>query len=212
MAVDHAHAAGGHAHDDEHLDHQGNANMAVWLGLVALTFVTATFVASNVYLRGWNPSKFDTNFSSSLLLKDLPYWDVLLLVVSAILVLIAGSFFVKNMWKAFNAMLAICTLTFVALLVCEFNLLIWFCNYSRQVATIYAPSAAIQLLLTFLCVILLVFAGWYSSFRNKLKINNFFPVAVNVWLYAAFSGVVIFFLEDVMTFGQFAAWCGIHIS
>jgi uncharacterized membrane protein YozB (DUF420 family) len=213
MAVDHAHAAGGHhAHDDENLDHQGNANMAVWLGLVALTFTTASFVGTNVYLRGWNPSKFDVDFSSSLLLKDLPYWNVLLMLISAVFLLIAGSFFAKNMWRAFNAFLALATLSFIALLVCEFNLLIWFANFSRQVATIYAPTETIQLLLTFLCVILLVCAGWYSSFGNKLKINNLFPVAMNVWLYTIFSGIIIFFIEDVMSFGQFAAWCGIHIS
>lgn len=212
MAVDHAHVGGHHPAHDENLDHQGNANLAVWLGLIALTFTTATFVGTNVYLRGWNPSKFDANFANSLLLKDMPYYDVLFMLLSAVFLFIAGAFFAKNMWRAFNGMLALTTLSFVALLICEFDLMRWFAGYSQQVATIYAPTAVIEFLLTCVCVVLLCFAGWYSSFANKKKINAFFPVAMNVWLYSVFSGIVIILLENVMTVGQFAAWCGTHLT
>lgn len=206
MAVDHAHM-GHHAHD-ENIDHQGNANLAVWLGLVAMTFTTASFVGSNVYLRGWNPAKF---VLQSQLLKDLPYYSTLLLLLSGLLVLLAAVFFARDKWTAFNAVLALATMSFVAVLAVQFRMMIWFMDYSKQIATIYAPTAVLQFLLTLICVILLAYAGWYASYGRKEKINKFFPVAMNVWLYAVFSGIVIMLLEDVMTVGQFAAWCGQHL-
>ncbi|MCL6547634.1 MAG: hypothetical protein K6T30_01845 [Alicyclobacillus sp.] len=208
MAMHEVHAGGHHAHD-EHIDHQGNANLAVWLGLIALTFMTAAFVAANVYLRGWNPAKFDTLNAS--LLRELPYWDTLLMIVAGVLLLIAAPFFVRNRWREFNLMLALATLAFVAVLVIQFRLMLWFSYSSPQIATIYAPTAAIQFLLTLVCVILLAVAGWYANFGNKKKINAFFPVAMNVWLYTIISGIVILLVEDVMTIGQFAAWCGQHL-
>jgi len=208
MAVDHAHGAV-LAHDDENLDHQGNANLAVWLGLMALTFMTASFVGSNVYLRGWNPGKFVLKSKE---LSDLPYFYTLFLLIAGILVLVAGALFVKNRWKAFNGVLAIAAIFFVAVMITEFQLMLWFSNYSKQIATIYTPTLVIQLILSIICVILVIIAGWYASFANKKKLNSFFPVAMNVWIYTVLSSIVILLMEDVMTFGQFAAWCGQHLT
>ncbi|MCL6444079.1 MAG: hypothetical protein K6T83_11590 [Alicyclobacillus sp.] len=209
MAMHEAHVTGHHAHD-ENIDHQGNANLAIWLGLVALTFTTATFVGTNVYLRGWNPSKFDTLHAK--LLIDLPYYDVLLLILGAILLFIGGGLFVKNRWSALRGVLALTTLVFVAVMVVQFRLTLWFAWSSPQIATIYAPTSAIEFLLSLVCVIMFAVAGWYASFGNKAKINAFFPVAMNVWLYTVVSAVVILLVENVMTVGQFAAWCGQHLS
>jgi uncharacterized membrane protein YozB (DUF420 family) len=207
MSTNHA-QADVHFDHNENIDHQGNANLAVWLGLVALTFMTATFVACNVYLRGWAPSKFHL---SDKVLTDLPYVTVLLSIISVILLFVAASFFARDKWRAFNLVLALTTLVYIAQVMVEFNLMLWFAGYSKQVATIYAPTAVMEFALTVVCVILLVAAGWYASFANKRKINSFFPVGMNVWLYAAFSNVVILLVEDVMSVGQFAAWCGQHL-
>ncbi|MBX5435973.1 MAG: hypothetical protein IRZ33_01995 [Alicyclobacillaceae bacterium] len=209
MAMHGAHA-GGHPAHDEHIDHQGNANLAVWLGLIALTFTTAAFVAANVYLRGWNPSKFDRVTAG--LLKELPYWDTLFLIIAGVLLLIAAPLFVKNRWKAFNGVLALATIAFMVVLVIQFRLMIWFTWASPQVATLYAPTAVIEFLLTLLSVILLAVAGWYANFGSKKKINGFFPIAMNVWLYTIISAIVILLVEDVMSIGEFAAWCGQHLT
>ncbi|WP_029423004.1 hypothetical protein [Alicyclobacillus macrosporangiidus] len=209
MATEHAHAAGHAAHHDEHVDHQGNANFAVWCGLAALTFTTGTFVASNVYLRAWSPTKFVLDDT---LLKDLPYFAVLFSIISTVLLLIAASFFVRDKWRAFNGTLALAALTYAVVLLTQFRLMIWFAGYSKQVATIYAPTAAMQFLLNLVGMILLAVAGWYSSFPNKAHINKFFPVAMNVWLYSAVSGILILIIENVITWGQFAAWCGIKLT
>ena len=199
------------AHIDHHenIDSQGNANLAVWAGLVALTFMTATFVASNVYLRGWSPTKF---VLKSAVLKDLPYYAVLLSIISAVLLVVAATFFVKNHWRAFNGILAVATLFYAGLGAVQFQMMLRFGHASAQSATIYAPTAVVQFLLTLVGVILLAVAGWYSGYANKGKINAFFPVAMNVWLYTAASGIVILLLEDVLTVGQFAAWCGQHLT
>lgn len=207
VAVNHAHS-GGHGAHDENLDHQGNANLAIWLGLLALTFMYATFVASNVYLRGWDPQKFTLNSS---VLKDLPYYNTLVLIVSGLLFVLAGTFFVKNQWRAFTSVLALSTLAWVAVLLTQFQLMIQFIKFSPQIGTIYGPTAVIQFLLELIGLILLAYAGWYVGYGNKKKIDQFFPVAMNVWIYTVVSTIVVLLLENVMTVGQFAAWCGQHV-
>ncbi|QSO54471.1 hypothetical protein JZ785_12310 [Alicyclobacillus curvatus] len=198
-----------HFDHHENMDPQANANFATWAGLVALTFMTATFVASNVYLRGWSPTKF---VLKSALLKDLPYYAVLLSILSAVILLVASQFFTRDKWRAFSLTLALGTLSYVALAAVQFQLMLRFGHASAQSATIYAPTAVIQFALTTVGVVLLAAAGWYTGFANKAKINAFFPVAMNVWLYSAMSGIVILLLEDVLTVGQFAAWCGQHLT
>jgi uncharacterized membrane protein YozB (DUF420 family) len=198
-----------HFDHHENMDPQANANFATWAGLVALTFMTATFVASNVYLRGWSPTKF---VLKSALLKDLPYYAVLLSILSAVILLVASRFFTRDKWRAFSLTLALGTLSYVALAAVQFQLMLRFGHASAQSATIYAPTAVIQFALTTVGVVLLAAAGWYTGFANKAKINAFFPVAMNVWLYSAMSGIVILLLEDVLTVGQFAAWCGQHLT
>lgn len=205
-----AHPSSGlHMNHDENIDHQSNANFAVWCGLVALTFMTATFVASNVYLRGWSPTKFVLNTG---LLKDLPYYTVLLSIISAGVLLVASRFFIKDRWRAFSITLAVATIFYIALAAVQFQLMLRFGHVSVQAATIYVPTAVIQFCLTGVGVVLLAVAGWYTGFANKAKINGFFPVAMNVWLYTAMSGIVILLIEDVLTVGQFAAWCGQHLT
>lgn len=199
---------GVHFDHHENIDPPGNANLAVWCGLVALTFMTGTFVAANVYLRAWSPSKFKLNVS---LLTQLPYYYVILAVISAVLLITAGSFFVKNRWTGFKAMLALSTLSYMAMTLIEFRLMLWLGHVNQQIATIDVPSAVVEFVLSAIGVILLATAGWYASYANKTKLNRFFPVAMNVWLYTAFSGIVMLLLENVMTVGQFAAWCGQHI-
>ncbi|GGJ01475.1 hypothetical protein GCM10010885_08370 [Alicyclobacillus cellulosilyticus] len=206
MAVQPVH---GHVAHDEHVDHQGNANLAVWLGLIALTFTTATFVATNVYLRAWSPAKFDL---SPLKLQGLPYQTMLFLLISGVLLFIAGAFFVRNAWHGFRVTLALTTLSFFAVLVLQFRIMVWFTYASKQIATIYTPSAFIEFALVVLSVILLAIGGWFASFASKRRINRFFPVAMNVWLYTVFAGIVMMLLENVMTVGEFAAWCGQHLT
>ncbi|OFW82239.1 MAG: hypothetical protein A2201_04245 [Alicyclobacillus sp. RIFOXYA1_FULL_53_8] len=208
MAVDHARGIAHNAHD-ENIDHQGNANLAVWVGLVGITFMYATFVATNVYLRGWNPQKF---VLTAKLLNDLPYYTTLGLILSGILFFLAGMFFVKDRWRAFTLTLALATLAWVAVLLTQFRLMLWFIGYSPQIRTIYGPSAVIQFLLELIGAILLAYAGWYASYNNKAKLNKFFPVAMNVWAYTVVSTIVALLVENVMTVGQFAAWCGQHLT
>jgi len=128
-----------------------------------------------------------------------------------VLLLVAASFFARDRWKAFNGVLALTTLSFAASALIEFRLMIWFADYNKQIATIYTPTAVIEFLLLLVCIVLLAVTGWYSGLGSKKKINQMFPVAMNVWLYAAFANVVILLVENVMTVGQFAAWCGQHL-
>ncbi len=198
-----------HVAHDENIDHQGNANLAVWFGLVSLTFFSATWVASNVYLRGWSPTKFQLKDA---LLTNLPYLETLFLLLSGILVFIAGAFFVKNKWTAFRGVLALTTLSYVTAAIIQFRLMLWLAGYNAQIRTIDAPTAAIMFLLSVISVILLVVAGWYSAYGSHHKINQFFPVATNVWIYTAMFGIIVLFLENIITVGQFAAWCGLHVA
>lgn len=208
MAIQHA-PEHGHIDHEENIDRQGNLVLGIWLGLCAITFTSASFVAANVYLRKWSPTKF--TLPNSALLHDLPYYSTLMLIVSGILCLIAGTLFAKNKWKAFNGVLALTTLSFVAVVTIDLRLFLWFANGSPQVRTAYAPTAFMELGVSVTSLVLLAFAGWYASYGNKARINYYFPAVMNWWLYNAMFGIVVLLLENVITVGSFAAWCGQHI-
>lgn len=206
------HSIHGHALIDheENIDRQGNLVLGIWLGLAGLTFTAASFVASNVYLRKWSPTKFSLPHLAKL--QDLPYLSTLLLLISGILCLIAGALFAKDRWKAFNAVLALTTLSYVAVVGIDLRLFLWFSFTSAQVRTIYAPTAFIELGISVTSVVLLAVSGWYVSYGNKARINYFFPAAMNWWLYNALFGIAVLLMENVITVGSFTAWCGQHLT
>jgi len=198
-----SHGAGSeHAHAEDPVK---NGLIGVWLGLVALTFFLAVWIGSNAYLRSWSPAKFSLSAGAG---QELPYWDTLVLIIACIVLFIAGSLFKKGAWRGFNAMLMLTAILFLAFTDIEFWLLQYFLSASVQVKTAYFATTAIQFTLGCLSVLLLIIAGVYASYRNKEKIRNFFPVVMNVWLYTVAISIVILLVTDVMTVGQFGAWCG----
>lgn len=199
----------GHIDHEENIDRQGNLVLGIWLGLSGLTFTGASFVASNVYLRKWSPSKFA--LPKAALLRDLPYLSTLLLLLAGILCLVAGALYLRDRWKAFNAVLALTTLSFVGVVAIDLRLFLWFSFTSAQVRTIYAPTAFIEMGVSITSLGLLAACGWYASYGNKARINYFFPAAMNWWLYNVLFGIGVLLMENVITVGSFAAWCGQHL-
>ena len=184
-------------------------NMAVWLGLCAITFFYATFIATNVYLRGWSPGKFTLDQSR---VSNLPYYAVLELVLTFIVLLIAGALFRARKWKALNAALGAIGVLFVAYTLLQFQIVVMFSHMSPQVWTAYMPSSVIQLLLSLVCVVHVAWIGWRSTFRNRRPLQALFPLGMNWWMYSVITSVVTYLLTDVMTVGSITAWCGMHLG
>ena len=77
---------------------------ATWLSLLSFTFFIATFVASNVYLRGWNPEQFNVSLGYY---ADLPNYSTLVLLVAGIITFVAGGAYRKGAWKSLQAWLGL---------------------------------------------------------------------------------------------------------
>ncbi|GIM46687.1 hypothetical protein DNHGIG_22360 [Collibacillus ludicampi] len=194
---------------DPELIHR-NARLAVWLGLVSFTFFIATAVASNVYLRKWSPDKFTLQLAESP--KEMLWLSIIVLLVCGILLLLAGGFFRADKWRSFNVAMSLITLCFFA-----YGLLqIWFIRFlvqqTPQIWTAYVGIAAIQVLLAAVSIILLIWAAFYTGFKNKQRLRAWVPVVMNVWLYTVIVGIVVIFLTDLMTVSEFADYCGVKLK
>lgn len=194
----------GHEHDIPK-----QQNMATWLGICAITFFYATFIASNVYLRGWSPSKFTLDTSK---VGSLPYYSVLTLVLTFIVLLVAGGLFRSKKWRALNAVMAFIGLLFVAYVIMQFQLVVMYGQLSAQVWTAYMPSGVMQLLLALLSLVFVGWVGWRSTFRSKTAFRRLFPIGMNYWMYCVLTSVVTYLLTDVMSVGSIAQWCGAHLG
>lgn len=195
------------AHGHEH-DVPKQQNMAIWLGLCALTFFYATFVASNVYLRGWSPAKFAMK---QLQIHNLPYLALLDLIACFIVMLVAGSYFKKKRWQALNRSLAVLGLLFVLYALFQFWIIGMFAAMSPQIWTAYMPAGVMQFLLAVTCIVYIGWVGWRSTLKDKTLLMRTFPLGMNFWMYTVISSVVVYLLTDVMTVGSIAQWCGMHL-
>jgi len=199
---------GGHEEVHEH-DIPKQQNMAIWLGLAGLTFFYATFVGSNIYLRGWSPSKFALSQAE---VHNLPYYALLDLIAAFITMMIAGALFKQKRWQATNIALAVLGLLVVLYALFQLWIIEMFGGMSAQIWTAYMPSSVIQLLLAIASLIYIAWIGWRSTLRDKSHFMRIFPLGMNIWMYMFMSNVVVYFLTDVVTIGSFVQWCGMHLG
>ncbi len=181
-----------------------NGQFAVWLGLISALFFIATFVSSNVYLRGWSPDVFNLKQTS-----DLPYLSTLVLLAGAVAALFTGSAFRKRANGAFTVGLLLSAALFAVSLVLETLLIKEFAALGPAAWTAYLTVYLCQWIMLAICVILFVIAIAFHFGGKEKKLVRLVPAAMSVWLFTVMLGLAILLLTNVMTVGQFAEWCGV---
>jgi uncharacterized membrane protein YozB (DUF420 family) len=199
------HSAGHGAHVPDH-DVPKAENMGIWLGLTAFTFFYGTFIASNVYLRGWSPTKFALDQHK---ISNIPYYSIFDLIALFIVLIIAGSLFKAKKWKALNGVMALTGLLFVLYTLFQFWIIQMYGAMSPQIWTAYMPAGVLQLILAIASLVYIAWVGWRSTFKNKAPLQRVFTLGMNIWLYTVITSVATYLLTDVMTMGSIAQWCGI---
>jgi magnesium-transporting ATPase (P-type) len=185
-----------------------NGIYATWLGLIAFTFFFGTFVAANVYLRGWAPDKFTVDFGAN---ADLPAITTLILLATGFILLLAGNFFRSNAMSKFNFMMILATLGMTAYAVTQIWLMVYTHELGPHAWTTHMSIYFLQLGLALTCIAFMMFMGKYFSERNMKALNRLVPAAMSVFLYTVATGVLTLVITDMISVGEFAEWCGTRI-
>ncbi|MFD2171839.1 hypothetical protein [Tumebacillus lipolyticus] len=185
-----------------------NGVFATWLSLISFTFFFATFVAANVYLRGWAPDKFTVDFGPN---ADLPAITTIILLVAGFILLLAGNFFRSNAMGKFNVMMILATLAITAYAVMQIWLMVYVHEQGAHAWTTHMGIYLLQLCLALVCITFMMFIGKYISERNIKALNRLVPAAMSVFLYTVITGVLTLVITDMISVGEFAEWCGTRI-
>lgn len=179
--------------------------LATWLSLLSFTFFYGTFLAANVYLRGWAPDKFTVDFGAN---ADLPALSTICLLVAGFVVLLAGNFFRNNQYKKFQATLIIATLAFVGYALLQMWLLVFTYYLGTAAWTTHLALYSLQFGLAVIDVIFIIMIGKNFAERNEKALRRLVPAAMSVFIYTVLIGLVTLIVTDMITVGQFASWCG----
>lgn len=187
-----------------------NGQLAAWLGLVSYTFFLATFVAANVYLRGWRPDVFGVELPADV--KSFSYISTLVLIVTSVVLLIAGVSFRNGSYKKFLGTMGFGAILYATHLVLQIQLMMKYIALGKAVATINATITAFQILITLTSLALIAAVGWYGDAKDGKVLRRLVPGAMAVWMYAVVVGIAVMIITDVVSVGQFAEWCGTRLK
>lgn len=180
-----------------------NAQLGVWLGLISALFLIATFVSSNVYLRGWSPEVFALKYQT-----ELPYTSTLTLLIGALASIFTGNAFRNRKDGAFAAGLYLSMILFAAAFVQECMLIKEMAALGPAAWTAYVTVYVCQAIMLLISVVLFVVAIGFQLRRNENVLKRFIPASMSVWLFTLMLGLAILLLTNVVSVEQFAEWCG----
>ncbi|MFC4767052.1 hypothetical protein [Effusibacillus consociatus] len=187
-----------------------NGQLAAWLGLISYTFFLATFVAANVYLRGWRPEVFGVKVPAEV--SNLSYLSTLLLLVTGGILLIAGVLFRNGSYKKFLGTMSIGALLYSGYLLLQIQLLKKYIALGAAIATINATITGFQILITLTSLVFIAAVGWYGDSKDGKVLRRLVPGAMAVWMYSVVVGLVVMIVTDVVSVSEFAAWCGTRLT
>ena len=179
--------------------------LATWLGLLSFTFFYGTFLAANVYLRGWAPDKFTVDFGAN---ANLPSLSFICLLVAGFVILMAGSFFRNNQYKKFQGAMILATIAFVGYAILQMWLLVFTYYLGTAAWTTHLALYSLQFALAVIDIIFVLMIGKNFAERNETALRRLVPAAMSVFMYTVLIGVVTLVVTDMLTVGQFASWCG----
>jgi len=189
------------------IKHDGT--FATWLGLISFTFFIGTFVAANVYLRGWNPEKFTVDFGAN---ADLPSITTLVLLVAGFILVLAGSAWRNHALKKFKVLMVLATLAFTAYAVMLMWLMVHTWYLGAAAWTTHLGIYFLQFILALACIVFIAFIGMAFSDASEKKLRSIVPAAMSVFIYTVLVGVTVLVVTDMIDIGQFAEWCGVRLQ
>ncbi|BCJ86869.1 hypothetical protein [Effusibacillus dendaii] len=187
-----------------------NGQLAAWLGLTSFTFMMGTFVAANVYLRGWNPQVFGVQLPDEI--KNLSYISTLVLIVTTVVLMIAGILFRNSSYKKFLGTMGFGALLYTAYLILQIELCVKYFQAGAAITTINATITIFQIITALVSLGFIAAVGWYGDSQNGKALRRLVPGAMAVWTYAVITGIVVLIITDVVSVGQFADWCGTRLQ
>lgn len=187
-----------------------NGQLAAWLGLIAYTFFLATFVAANVYLRGWKPDVFGVKLPSEV--TSLSYLSTVVLIVTGVILLIAGMLFRNGSYKKFIGTMGIGALAYAGYLLLQIQLLKKYIAQGAAIGTVNGTITAFQMLITLVSLVFIAAVGWYGDRKDGKALSRLVPGAMAVWMYAVVIGITVLIVTDVVSVSEFAGWCGTRLK
>lgn len=187
-----------------------NGQLAAWLGLISFTFFLVTFVAANVYLRGWRPDVFGVRLPAEV--TNLSNFSTLVLIVNGVVLLIAGILFRNSSYRKFLGTMAIGAILYAVNLILQIQLLTKYIAQGKAVATINGTITGFQILITVVSLAFIAAVGWYGDGKNGKVLRRLVPGAMAVWMYAVVVGLTVLIITDVVSVSEFAEWCGTRVK
>jgi len=189
------------------IKHDGT--FATWLSLISFTFFIGTFVAANVYLRGWNPEKFGVDFGAN---ANLPALTTIVLLVAGFILVLAGAAWRNEARKRFQLLMVLATLAFSAYAVMLMWLMVYTWDLGAAAWTTNLGIYFLQFVLALVDIAFLAFIGMAFSDRNEKKLQSLVSAGMSVFMYTVLIGLVVLLVTDMISIGEFAEWCGNRLS
>lgn len=183
--------------------------LGTWLGLISFTFLFATFIASNVYLRGWSPETFSVNLPSQM--QNIVYLNFLFTILAGALAIAMGISYKKKNNSLFLSLYGLMGAAFLGSMILTSWMIGQYHGMSAAAWTAYGMVEIFMLVLSVISLILFII-GIVYMIRRKKALNRFIPAALSVWVYTMIMGIVVFIQCDLMEVGQFLEWCGIKLT
>jgi len=182
---------------------------ATWLSLLSFTFLIGTFVAANVYLRGWNPDVYNVSLGDY---ANMPYYATLVLLLAGLLSVFAGGAYRAGAWKRLQGLLALVAVAFTAYAVITMKLVTITYDLGPAAWTTLIGVYFLEFLMALVCLWFVMMIGFKFANRNLKSLNSWVPAATSVFLYTVMTGLLCLLVTDVVSVGEFAEWCGIRIG
>jgi uncharacterized membrane protein YozB (DUF420 family) len=184
--------------------------LGTWLGLISFTFLFATFIASNVYLRGWSPEIFSVNLPAEV--QNIVYLNFLFTLLAGILSISAGIGYKKKKSTLFISLYVLMGMAFLGDMILTGWIINQYYGISSAAWTAYGMVEIFMFILDLISMILFVIGFFYMRPKKIQALNRFIPGALSVWVYTMIMGIVVFIQCDLIQIGQFLEWCGMKLT
>lgn len=184
--------------------------LGTWLGLISFTFLFATFIASNVYLRGWSPETFSVNLPGPV--QNIVYLNFIFTILAGLLSIALGMSYKKKKNSLFISLYVLAAIAFLGDMILTGWIINHYYGMGASAWTAYGMVEIFMLILDVVSLVLFIVGFFYMNQKKSKSLNRFIPGALSVWVYTMIMGIIVFIQCDLIQIEQFLEWCGIKIT